>query len=204
MNITRNAIRSVLVATAAGSLVLGSAAGAMAAGTNDHAPRHVRTVDARHVTTPYLQLTKVDLHRHNAINVNPAATTRALKVRATVRDTDKVNDPTSVTVTLASYDKRHGTVTAVATPITVTLDLKRTKRSAKDYVGVVTGAQIKAAVGTNVAVGSRILVCIKSADLTAAAGTVRADSRQVTKKENGGDCVKVVNKVPSTKKHRHA
>lgn len=193
MNTTKNGMRSVLAAAAAGALVIGSASGAMATPNHGH---HVAKGQAA-----YMQLTKVDIHRHSPINVNAAAVTRDLKVRATVRDTDKVNDPASVTVVLASYDKRKGAVTAAATPITVNLALKRTKHKAKDYVGTVAAADLKAAVNAaNLAVGSKILLCIQSADLTATAGTVRPDAKQVTKKENGGDCVRIVNVVPSQTK----
>ena len=151
MNTTTNAMRSVLAAAAAGALVIGSATGAMATGKPNRGHHHP------HGQAAYLQLTKVDIHRHSPINVNAAAVTRDLKVRATVRDTDKVNNPTSVTVVLASYGKRKGAVTTAATPITVNLDLTRTKHKAKDYVGTVKAADIKAALNAaNLAVGSRI------------------------------------------------
>ena len=183
-------MRTVLAAAAAGALILGSAAGAIAT-PNGHHGKHDAIGHA-----PYMQLTRVDIHRHSPINVNTAAKPRDLKVRATVRDTDKVNDPASVTVVLSSYDKRHGTITPAATPIPVTLDLKRTKHKAKVYTGTVTASAIRTAVGANVAVGSHILLCIKSAGMTATTGTVRPDAMQVIKKENGGDCVRIVNRVP--------
>jgi hypothetical protein len=108
-------MRTVLAATAAGALILGSAAGAMAA---DPAP----------VVTPppVVKIQKVDIVRHSPINVEKA---RKLKVRMTVR-TSTLTPINAATVTLEQFTKKvngnPSNPTILTAPITVPLAVTST------------------------------------------------------------------------------
>lgn len=148
-----------------------------------------------------VQLRQVGIHRHSAINVNAAATPRDLVVRAQVWSTAPAAAPT-VTVTLAQFDRPRGT--QVEPPAVADMSFVLTKsdgmaKRVSRYSGTVTSAALKAAAG--VAPGARAWLCLASADLTASSEvTVRGDARQVRNKENGRDCVRVVNVDPTTQR----
>lgn len=191
MTTTQHVMRSVLAAAAAGALVVGSAAGVMAApGKGKGKPP---------AKAGYLQVTKVDFHRHSPVNVFGTAVTRDLAVRATVRDRAKAEgaDPTSVTVTVAQYTKKRGDLVPTGFTADVVMTLNKAKRNEKTYKGAVPGADLRTAFAT-LAPGATAYVCIKDVVLVAPDPvSVKGDKKPVTKKENGGDCVRVVNVDPA-------
>jgi hypothetical protein len=190
---TSTSMRTILAAAAAGALVLGSAAGVASA--KPSTPKGPKA--------GYLQVTKVDFHRHSPANVFANATTRDLQLRATVRDTARAEgaDPTSVTVTVAQYTKKRGDLVSTGFTTDVTLDLNKPKKNEKTYKGAVPGSEIRAWFTTApnaLPVGATAYVCIKDIVLVGPAGITRPDKKPVLKKENGGDCIKVVNVDPAT------
>jgi hypothetical protein len=203
MNINRTGMRTVLAAAAAGALILGSAAGATATPSKGKPE----------AKAGYLQATKVDFHRHSPVNVFGVttpdiaddATSRDVKVRATVRDTSKTVDPTSVKVTVSQYEKgKPRTLTPAGFTVDVPLATVKTKKHEKVYSGILTGASLRTAFAT-LPVGAVAYVCIADLkmDVTVPAGdktTIKADRKHVTKKENGGSCIKVINVDPTTTK----
>lgn len=194
-----NTSKLLVSSLAAGALVLGSATGAVAHGKAHPKPKPKPPA-------PYIQLTSVDVHRHSPVNVNAAAVTRSIHLRATVRDTVRTANPTSVSIVLAQYTKKRGTEVEppVVADITEALTLKATnkRKKSKQYAAVITGAELKAAL-SGMPVGSAAYVCIKSAEVTAPAGvTVKADAKRVAVKENGGDCVRIINVDPAKTKTR--
>jgi hypothetical protein len=188
-------MRTVLAAAAAGALLLGSAAGATAAPKDKSAPKST------------FQLSSIDIKGHSPINVNPAATTRALVIRSTVRDTNKAATPNVVTmkVTVAQYDKKRGTevpeADALIKDFDVPLALARSQKTKSSYYkGDVT-------LGKNaVPAGVTVLICLKSAVPTTNpldAPFTKSPKNKFAKKLSGGDCVRVVNvdpKLTDTKK----
>jgi hypothetical protein len=198
MNTNRTGMRTFLAAAAAGALIMGSAAGAMATPKDKPADK-----------PGYVQLTKVDFHRHSPVNVytnladpTKSAVTRDLVLRATVRDTAKATgaDPTSVKVTVAQYTKKHGDFVLGGFTKEVTLDLNKTKKNEKTYKGTVLGTDLKTAFASLLA-GGMAYVCIDNAVVSAPEGvTVANDRKMVTKKEKGGDCVRIINQAPDDTK----
>lgn len=190
---THTATRALLATVTAGALALGSAAGAIAA------PVKGKPVSNRE----FIALRTVDIHRHSPVNVYSDAVARGITLRANVWDTVKTADPQTVTITLAHYAKRRGALAdpAAFAPITTELTLvaKDKRKKSKNYTAFLPGAAIRAAVGDRLPVGASGLICIQSAEVTVAAGVnLKADRKPVLKKENGGDCVRVVNVDPAT------
>jgi hypothetical protein len=189
-------MRTVLAAAAAGALIIGSAAGAMAAPSKGKpAPKST------------FQLSSIDIKGHSPINVNPAATTRALVVRSTVRDTNKAAVPNVVTmtVTVAQYDKKRGTEVEDASALIKDFDVplvlaKPQKTKSAYYKGEVTLEK------NAVPAGMTVLICLKSAVQTTLpldASFTKGPKNKFSKKLSGGDCVRVVNvdpKLTDTKK----
>jgi hypothetical protein len=193
MNSTKTGMRTVLAAAAAGALLLGSAGGAMA---------HPTKSDKTHGPAGYIQLRMADVH-NGFINVNPNAKHRDLKVKANVRDTDKINNPDGVKLTLAQFDMKGGT--AVVDPMVANQVIELTTKSkagkkSLNYRGVLKGDDLVKALTDGATLkllpGQTILLCLAEAEVTAPV-EVKAPKRQVTKKL-GRDCVRVVNVDPTT------
>lgn len=189
---THTATRALLATATAGALALGSAAGALAL------PAKGKPVNSRE----FIALRTVDIHRHSPVNIHPDAVARGITLRANVWDTVKTADPLSVSITLAHYASKRGALASPAAfaPITeeLTLVSRDKRKKSKNYTGFITGAEIVAAIGSNLPVGATGLICIQSAEVTVADGvSTRSDRKPVLKKENGGDCVRVVNVKPS-------
>lgn len=195
--ISKKTARASVATAATCALVLGTAGSAVAASNaaSGGAPT------ARKGTT--LQLSSVELQRHNRINVSPKVTTRTLKLRATVRDTNGATVPsvTSVAVTLAQYDRKRGTEVAddkaVIPDTVVSLSLAKQRKKSATFTGSV--LLNKAAIAAKLPVGTRTRLCIKAATpvVSPTGATLKSPARKVTKKLNGGDCVWVVNVDPS-------
>ena len=164
MNTNRTGMRTVLAAAAAGALIMGSAAGAMA-GPGAKGPRPRRNV-------------KCDIHRHSPINFwdisgTPTDSVRTLKLRATVKDTKDVlvspadvdADPTvapAATVLVdvaAGYNKKVGgmlanpaIVSLVDVPLLMVKEKKLSKNFAAEYTfGTDQKSAIKAYLATKAA-----------------------------------------------------
>lgn len=183
MNNTKHGIRTLLASAAAGALVIGSASGALAHPVKPKAPAKPGTIALR----------TVDIHRHAPINI-AGPETQKVKLRANVWDTDKSKDAV-VTVVLAQYDKRRGTAGAATLSKELAPVTKDKRKKSKNYAATVSLSDIKTLLGAGVpAVGKITYLCIK--DVSAPEST--REWKQVTKKENGGDCVKIVNKPVTT------
>ena len=108
MTTLKTGMRTILAATAAGALVLGSAGAATAHPHRDKAKGPKATVVAP--ADMKTKLTKVDIKRHKKIDVAKVDDSTALKLRAKVRYSGKVTDNAAsvqvVPVTLAVYDKK--------------------------------------------------------------------------------------------------
>jgi len=184
-------MRTVLAAAAAGALIIGSAAGAMA----DENPAPAVA------PAPVVKIQKVDIHRHSPINVDKA---RNLKVRMTVRTPGKAPVITAASVTLAQFTKKVGGVLTPASTIApiVLTDFKITPnadgtvyslkgaipaKKLTDLGTVAAGAPL----GTlpQLGEGKSALLCISAADTTPAA-TVW--SKQTMKRLGDASVKKVV------------
>ncbi|MGB8022024.1 MAG: hypothetical protein WCF04_12405 [Candidatus Nanopelagicales bacterium] len=195
--ISKKAAHASVATAATCALVLGAAGSAVAAssGATSGAPT------ARKGTT--LQLSSVEIQRHNRINVSPKVTTRTLKLRATVRDTNGATVPTvtSVAITLAQYDRKRGTEVAddkaVIPDTVVNLSLAKQRKKSATFTGSV--LLDKAAIAAKLPAGTRTRLCIKSATpiVYPKGATLKSPAKKVTKKLSGGDCVWVVNIDPS-------
>jgi hypothetical protein len=194
-------MRTVLAAAAAGALIMGSAAGAIA----DDATTTTPTV----APAPVVKIQTVDIHRHSPINVDKA---RSLKVRMTVR-TSPSETPlvTSASVTLHQYTKKVGgkltePTSIVEIPVTLmptatTVGKDGTVISLKGEVA----KEVLAGLGTAtapalpaIAEGKSALLCITTA--TTAPTQESAWSKQTMKRLAAKDvkkpvreCVKVFN-----------
>jgi hypothetical protein len=116
-------MRTVLVAAAAGALLLGSAGGAMAHPGKSHkshpAPNSV------------VKLQSIGIKRHSPIDLAKVDATTALSLRASVRDPKNVVGPAStIAVTLGIFDKKvNGTQVDGTDSLPTTLVLKPTTES---------------------------------------------------------------------------
>lgn len=190
---SRKTARASVATMATCALVLGAAGSAVAASNGAPTARK----------SPTLQLRTVEIQRHDTVNVSPKARTKAVKLRATVRDTNGAALPnvTAVAVTLAQYDRKRGTEVpddkAVIPDTVVNLSLTKQHKKSASFAGNV--LIDKAAVAAKLPTGTRTRLCIKAATpvVNPVGATVTAPSRKVTKKLNGGDCVWVVNADPS-------
>jgi hypothetical protein len=197
-------LRSTLAAATAGALVLGSAAGAVAAPGKGKGPK-----------TPKPSLTVVNIKGHAPLNVFDivddanGVSLRDLKLRATVRDKAKTSvDPAqdTVTITLDAYSKKvSGTELDGFDPITVTLARKNTKSKVnKRYQAThVFTTDEAAALAAVQAANPKAYLCISDAD---AVGYDAESQSKQTRKRLGKrgkavrDCVKIINVDPTTTK----
>lgn len=203
MDTTRTGMRTVLATVAAAALIMGSAAGAMAAPTERK-------------TVPDAKIHSVTIHGHSPVNVFSVDTARAIKVRATVRYAKGVSLPTTPptgTATLAAFSKKvDGTPIVLTLPATspITTDLmfrsktKKDLRFANNTVAPfkLTTAQVTAlqgAVATATADKTKVYLCLSDATFSP---DIAATSKQVYKRLDAKrpvrDCVKVINVDPTT------
>lgn len=196
-------LRTTLAALAAGTLVIGSAAGAAAAPGKGKGPKKA--------PAPSLQV--VNIKGHTALNVwdivpdANGVSLRDLKLRATVRDKGKaVDDAATVTIALDAYTKKvNGAEIDGFEPISVTLAPKATKSKVNKHyeaTHVFTPEQAAALVAAEAAPGKAYL-CISDADVV---GYESMSESKQTRKRLGKrgkavrDCVKIVNVDPTTTK----
>jgi hypothetical protein len=189
-------MRTVLAAAAAGALILGSAAGAMAAPATKGKP----------VKDPYVKIQTIDLHRHSPINVDSVSTARDLKFSVVIRDKDSTATVTKVTVTLAQYDAKSSVsptvVTAPAKTLTLTGDSTSVKnrKNSSTFKGVFTKEQL-VALGVTEGTTARMCISAVTPDITDTDGTetVVTKSTQTVRRLGEGtkkpvrECVRLVN-----------
>ncbi|HYO17241.1 MAG TPA: hypothetical protein VES02_01050 [Dermatophilaceae bacterium] len=201
MNTTGKGMRTLLVAAAAGALVLGSVAGATAAPgrkSNDK---------------PVLQV--VNIAGHSPLNVfdvssadGTTMSVRPLTLRATVRYRAMTSPLPTISVTLDAYSKKvRGTdLTPGASITTLALQPKLTGSTVNTYYqathlfSVVEAEAMKAALATS----TRAYLCISTADVTGYAYPNGWDwSTQTRRRLNIGnvkparECVKIINVDPT-------
>jgi hypothetical protein len=164
-------MRTILSAAAAGALIIGSAAGAMAA-KPDTTMKGVMKVRMANVHNGSFEL-----------NSTAPVTVRA---KVNVWDSVKTAEPTSVTITLAQYDKKGGTmITPGLTATSVMATNARLDKKSKNYYADIDLSSLKASV-----TAVPVTLCLYKVELV---GTnVKEQKRQVTKKV-GTDCITVVN-----------
>jgi hypothetical protein len=201
MNTTGKGMRTLLVAAAAGALVLGSVAGATAApGTKPN-------------DKPVLQV--VNIAGHSPLNVFDVSITdlttmsvRPLTLRATIRYKEMTPPLPTISVTLDAYSKKvRGTdLTPSGSITTVTLQPKLTGSTVNTYYqathqfSVTEAEAMKAALATS----KRAYLCISAADVTGYTYPNGWDwSTQTQKRLNIGnvkpvrECVKIINIDPT-------
>jgi hypothetical protein len=204
MNTNRTGMRTVLAAAAAGALIMGSAAGAMAVPGHKADPK-----------TGYMQVKMVDVH-NGFVNIHPDAAHRLIKAKANVRDTVKTQTPDGLTFTLAQYSKKGDgnkveAAAAVVSPMTIVLTTKASAdKKSKNYNGTLdVYAAIEAIVdpvqkaATKAAIAAApVLLCLDVVDLDAPDGVTEKPFTKQVNKKIGTDCVRVVNVDPkSTDSH---
>ena len=210
MNTTKQGMRSLLAVAASGALILGSAAGTMAA------PHGGKSAEAK-AKNSYVQLRSVDIHQHNPINVFSTATTRDLKLRAAVRDTAADGQVATVTISVAQYTKKHGVKVGqapntdpvwIAAFVDVPLTYSKGKKTLR-YTGSIPGATIKQAAVREGCRSAQRPTCASTLPTSRPHPCYRrprshakAPAKQVTKKVGGGDCVKIINVDPATTKQK--
>jgi hypothetical protein len=192
-------MRTVLAAAAAGALIIGSAAGAIADETPAPAP-----------VSPVVKIQKVDIHRHSPINVDKA---RDLKVRMTIRTPDKT-PITAATITLAEYAKKSAKdpvagSTVAPSPIPVEISpISGNADGTVVYISGVVKADTLKALGVDpdgaavapLAEGKTALLCISTASTVTAANAWSTQTMKrlgMDAKKPVRECVKVYN--PKTK-----
>jgi hypothetical protein len=193
-------MRTVLAAAAAGALIMGSAAGAMAAAPSAKTDKN-------------LYVHSVSIKGHSPLNVfdaetsvTPTTTLRDIAVRVSVRDKKSTYDAPSavVTVELDAYRKKVSSKSAVgllATPISVTLeDLPADSAKWDRFGGAVAvtadqAAELKALIMPD---SPKVYLCISDVTVSGVNNT----STKVKKRINPAkgkvvrDCVKVINVSP--------
>lgn len=202
MNTMKSAMRTVLAATAAGALVLGSAGGAIAHPTKKSTPAE-----------PKLQ--SVSIKGHSPVNVFSITSDRTITVRATVRYAKATPEvmPTG-TVTLAAYTKKvNGDPITLATDALepITADLASSSKTKRDVRLKAEIALLETQVGAlqaAVAANTKVYLCIAAASVTESAAedapSIDGKSTKVKKrlglkgKKPVRDCVKVISVDPTT------
>jgi hypothetical protein len=193
-------MRTVLAAAAAGALIMGSAAGAMAAPKEKPAP------------TPKIQ--SVSIHGHSPINVFNVDSAREIKLRATLRYTrgkTPVKELAPATqVWLDTFTKKVAgtpittpdTPTIIVNPLDWSWQNKKDVRYTETYkLTVEQVASLQVAVAEAAKTQAKVYLCISNV----AAEGVTSKSTKVMKRlgEKGKpvrDCVKVINVDPKTTK----
>lgn len=202
MNTDKTGMRTVLAAAAAGALIMGSAAGAMATGKPDSKPAPQTTV----------KLQSVSIKGHKTIDVvttNPA-TLLAINVRATVWDPKDVAKSTeTVTFTLAAYTKKvNGEEVKDVTPFeSAALIVSRpTKKSDRFAGSVALSATTIAQLQTYLTKDAKTYLCVSDATVTPEVAKysmqvqkrlgVKGPATDAKVKTTVRDCVKVIDSTP--------
>jgi predicted secreted protein len=189
MNTTKHGMRTVLAATAAGALVLGSAAGVATAKPAKTAP--VPTIKT------------ISIKGHAPIDLATVTAETKIKLRASVRDGSKTATTEKVVMTLGVYTKKvRGQVVPGSIPSAsvnlVSTSTTKTKRFAGDAVlATIWDANAVNTLKTALKPGDRAYICIASADLQPS--TTEQQSKIVKKRlSTVRDCVKVIDTTPET------
>ena len=193
-------MRTVLAAAAAGALIMGSAAGAMAAPEDKPAPKP--------------QIQSVSIHGHSPVNVWSVDSAREIQLRATVRyakgTTPAKGSAPATQVWLGTFTKRVAGTPIATTPsnpfikvdaLDVRSQNKRDARYTKTFkltAPEVTSLQAAVTAATNTQ--TKVYLCISN---VATEGVTersnKVEQRLVGKKGKPvRDCVKVINVDPKT------
>ncbi|HEX6887875.1 MAG TPA: hypothetical protein VF143_07195 [Candidatus Nanopelagicales bacterium] len=208
MNTTKHGLRTVLAAVAAGTLVLGSAAGATAKGKPETVPAPQKND----------RVVSVSIKGHAPINLATAPDAAAIKLRAKLWDPNKDSKATTISVKLGVYTKKVGgnllnlgTVEApLAAPLSqavpLTLQPGDETRKVKDYAAnpgvkgeppaLWTAAQL-GLVAAALDPGEKAYVCIAEVSVSPATKySMQVKKRLGMKGKAVRDCVKVIDSTP--------
>ena len=167
-------MRTVLAAAAAGALIIGSAAGAMAAKPEANTMKGV------------MKVRMVNIH-NGTFDLEAPAT---VKAKVNVWDSVKKMEPKSVTVTLAQYEAKGGKM--VENGLTITSPAMSTKagtdKKSKNYYGAIDLAALASKVTT-----VPVILCLSEVTLEVPANVTLGNQKRQVANKLGRDCITVVN-----------